>query len=285
MRIVVTGAAGVLGSRVAADLAGRHEVLGVDVIQPNDSPVELLVGDLASYEVALQAISGADVVVHCAAVHPWKKYTDEQYLDCNVKGAYQVAKACAEAQVKWLVFTSSIAAIGYPQSYEPSEMPIAENAEVRHKDTYSLTKTMAEEIMKSWHRRAGLNLWSLRPTGFMPLAENVVGSRLLAGVWTHFDDVASAHVLAANLPPDGYRSAYLMPEAPYTAEDVRRSRVGQTNEVVEQYFPGVVDWFAAHELQIQPIPGIYDATVSRQQLGWRPAKTFEAWWAEERAKE
>lgn len=283
MRMVVTGAAGVLGSRVAADLASEHEVLGVDVIQPENSPVDLLVGDLASYDVALHAISGAEVVVHCAAVHPWKKYTDEQYLDCNVKGAYQVAKACAEAQVKWLVFTSSIAAIGYPGSYDPSEQPIPEDADVRHQDTYSLTKTMAEEIMKSWHRRAGLKLWSLRPTGFMPLAENAVGPRLLSGAWTHFDDVASAHVLAANLEPDGYRSAYLMPEVPYTAVDVAKSRAGQTDEVVEHYFPGVVDWFANHELPIQPITGIYDQTVSREQLGWRPAKTFEAWWAGERA--
>ena len=46
-------------------------------------------------EQARAAVEGAELIVHCASLHPWKPYTDDQYLDCNLKGAWHVFAAAA----------------------------------------------------------------------------------------------------------------------------------------------------------------------------------------------
>lgn len=281
MRIVVTGTAGVLGGKVAALLAAAgHEVRGVDRVEAPTASVPTVTADLADYDSVTRALGGAEVVVHCAAVHPWKPYRDEEYLDCNVKAVYQVAKHCAENSVRHLVFTSSIAAVGYARDYEPEEMPIPENAPVRAKDTYSLTKTLAEETLRFWHRRTGLLVWALRPPTFIPYADEVrLVSAMVGGTWAHPDDIAEAHVRAVEIPPDGFETAFLAPDVPYTADDIRASREGRSAEVVERCFPGLTAWFQAHHAGVPELNGLYASGVAVRRLGWRPTRTLAAWWA------
>ena len=70
MRVLVTGAAGLLGAHIAASYAGTDDVLGLDR-HPwwGDEPVDLVVGDLGGGE-AERAIARhrPDVFVHCAAL-------------------------------------------------------------------------------------------------------------------------------------------------------------------------------------------------------------------------
>ncbi|MBI2297419.1 MAG: NAD(P)-dependent oxidoreductase [Armatimonadetes bacterium] len=281
MRIVVTGVAGVLGGRVAAGLAGRHEVRGVDVVEPADPPVPTVVADLADYEAARAALADAEVVVHCAAIHPWKPYTEEQYLHCNVIASYQVARACADLKVSWLVFTSSIAAKGYPTHYPPAELPIAEDAPVRNVDVYSHTKTLGEETMRYWNRRAGTPTWILRPPTFIPFDDDRRRvAMMFAGTWVAPEDIAAAHILAAEVRPDGVETAFLPQETPYTADDIAEAQAGGAEAVLERHFPGVAAWFRAEGLDL-PVPQpFFDGTTAPTRLGWRPQWTPAKWWAE-----
>jgi len=71
MRILVTGASGLLGAHVMAALGLRHTVVGIDR-HPwwGDSPVQLVSGDLCSPSFVESVMSDADpdIVVHCAAM-------------------------------------------------------------------------------------------------------------------------------------------------------------------------------------------------------------------------
>jgi nucleoside-diphosphate-sugar epimerase len=274
MKILVTGSAGVLGGKVAKGLVDKYELRTVDIL-PADSPGEFVQVDLMNYAQVRAVVEGCDIVVHCAAIHPWKQYTDEQYIDNNVKAAYQVFKACAEIGVQKLVFTSSIAAVGYNFAIE--EMPVMEDQTPRTTDLYSLTKTLCEETIRMFNRRSGLNAICLRPTNFVPREGLELGRALLSCGFTHPDDVASAHLRAVETKVTGIEYCFIAPRVPYTPDDIKRSQT-EPSAVIEQYYPGVTAWFAERGIKIGQLGTLYSTEKAKNFLGWQPAWDFERWW-------
>ena len=63
MRILVTGAAGRVGSTVARGLQARHEVRGHDRV-PMPDLADTVVSDLADFDSMLEATRGMDAVAH-----------------------------------------------------------------------------------------------------------------------------------------------------------------------------------------------------------------------------
>jgi len=91
VRILVTGARGMLGSDLCEVLSGRHEVTGVDIED----------GDITDPEVARRLVADArpQTVVHCAAytdVDGSEREPDKAYR-VNADGAASVAAACRDA--------------------------------------------------------------------------------------------------------------------------------------------------------------------------------------------
>lgn len=281
MAILVTGAAGVLGGEVARRLAGRCDLRTTDLIAA-EAPGAFAQADLVDYEAVLSLVNGCNVVVHCAAIHPWKKYTDEQYLDCNVKATYQVAKACVEARVERLVFASSIAAVGYYSEWTPEVMPVQEHIEPRTHDVYGLTKTLAEEAIRMFHRKAGLKAFCLRPNTFIPMMGIEEGLALLSGWHTDYRDIARAHVLAVDAPLTGVEAVFLTSGVPYTPEDFALSQ-SDPGAALERYYPGIVAWLAERGVEPPAIAALYSREKARRLLGWEPDFTFDRWWQENRA--
>ena len=64
MKIMVTGAAGYIGSIVARDLATEHEVVGVDM-RPMPNVPDSRVMDLNSYEEIFDALDGVEGIKSC----------------------------------------------------------------------------------------------------------------------------------------------------------------------------------------------------------------------------
>lgn len=160
VKVLVTGGAGYLGSHVIAALtAAGHDVTGADLFEtPREGDV---VVDLTAEGAVEDLLEGVEVVVHTAAIHPWKTYTDNQYLDNNIKPVHHVLKAALSKGVRRVVYTSSIAAIGYGPAVE--ELPLREDAAPRPDDLYGCTKWFGEVFCQSFSKRSDLETVCIRP--------------------------------------------------------------------------------------------------------------------------
>lgn len=111
MDILITGATGKVGSRLAKRLAQRGDRVRALVRDEKraadlrDAGVELVVGDLLQVESLAAAVRRVDAVVHCAAF--FRGATPEQAHAVNDLGTRQLAQAARAGAVKRFVFTST----------------------------------------------------------------------------------------------------------------------------------------------------------------------------------
>ncbi len=104
MKVLITGAAGKVGTTVAKGLKDRHDIRGFD-IAPMPELDDSIVGDLADYDIVKSAVNGMDAVIHlggCAGgASPWA-----DILQSNFVGTYNVFEAARECGVKRIAFAS-----------------------------------------------------------------------------------------------------------------------------------------------------------------------------------
>ncbi|GAA2942610.1 NAD-dependent epimerase/dehydratase family protein [Streptomyces enissocaesilis] len=157
MVITITGAAGMLGSRLAERLlADGHEVRGVDL---RPGPGVEFVGDIRDRAVMDRALAGADALVHAAAALP--SYPDEQIRSIIIGGTENVFAAASAARTPRVVHVSSTAVYGLP-----TVVPTPEEYPREPVDTYSRAKAAAEVIAER-HRDNGMCVPILRPKTFV----------------------------------------------------------------------------------------------------------------------
>ncbi|HEV2711130.1 MAG TPA: NAD-dependent epimerase/dehydratase family protein [Edaphobacter sp.] len=166
MPVLVTGASGFLGGRLAEVLAGENEQVTVLARPSSDlrhlsaiSPERLRVvrGDLTDRESLLEAVRDVTHIYHCAAASTdWASM--EVYFGSNVRGTEMLLAAAIEArQLQRFIHVSTTDVYGYPA------VPCAEAGEVRDVGLpYNRTKILAEEAV--WRASdAGLPVTVLRP--------------------------------------------------------------------------------------------------------------------------
>ena len=111
MKILVTGATGKVGSRLAKRLAQRGDHVRALVRDPErgtdlrEARIELAQGDLLEPESLAAAVRGVDAVVHCAAF--FRGATPEQAHNVNDLGTQRIALAARAASVQRFIFTST----------------------------------------------------------------------------------------------------------------------------------------------------------------------------------
>jgi nucleoside-diphosphate-sugar epimerase len=281
MRIAVTGAAGHLGAHLCARLAalGMTDLVRIDLREVPDGAGEARRANLAESGAASEALGGCEVVVHCAAVHPWKQYSDEAYLDLNVKGTWHVYDAAAALGIERVILTSSIAAVGY--TFPPADWPVSESDQSTPCDIYSFTKLSQEMIARHFAEFQGVRTIALRPPAFMPKSPLETG-RLLLGPFSLVDDVVEAHVAAlmATEQPSAFEPHFTTNRLPYGPQDA--DVAADPWALAERYYPGVSEWFLARDptTPAPPIGAVYSIDRARQGLGWEPKWDFARWWSE-----
>jgi len=158
LKIVVTGATGLLGKATATHLvAAGHEVISVDR-KAGDFAAgsELVVGDLTDLDFCDKVISGAAGVVHLGAIPNPTDARQFNVFQNNSVSTFAVFTAAAQAKVKTVVYASSLSAYGFAYSDEwssPLYAPVDEAHPFIFEESYALSKEVNERSALMWSRR------------------------------------------------------------------------------------------------------------------------------------
>lgn len=217
MKSLVTGANGFVGSAVARCLLDAgHDVRclvrpGSDRRNLDNLPVEISEGDLRSAPSLKRAVAGCDSLFHVAADYRLWVPNPETMYDINVKGTQALILAAAEAGMKRMVYTSSVATLGASQNGDPvnENTPSSLLSMTGH---YKRSKFMAEQVVQQMTDEHKLPLVivnpstpigprDIKPTPTGRIVVDTLCGRMPAYVNTglniaHADDIAYGHLLA-----------------------------------------------------------------------------------------
>lgn len=168
-RVVVTGGSGKAGRAVVSELrAAGYAVTDVDRAASANPDDPTRVADLADIGQAIEALAGADAVVHLAAIPAPGIQTDGETFRNNMMSTYAVFSAAAQLGVSKVVWASSETLIGLPfLSEDPRYAPIDEEHPLLPESHYALSKLAGEVIGEQFARWSGIPFIALRISNIM----------------------------------------------------------------------------------------------------------------------
>ena len=275
--VAVTGASGKTGRTVAEHLAESGiEVRAIDSAGPpgdrGTGPLPLLRADLTDYGQTVDALHGADAVVHLAAIPAPGFFPDAHTLSTNNAINSNVFLAAVKLGLQRVVWTSSETTLGFPfgDDTPPRYLPVDEAHYPMPRSTYALSKVVAATMADHLADWSGIpfvalclsNVHEVSDYPKVPSFQADVRSRVF-NLWGYIDvrDVALACRLALTAPVTGSRG-YLI-----AADDTLMDT--PSAELARQVFPDV------------PVTGALDGYASllsnrraREELGFRPAHSW-----------
>jgi nucleoside-diphosphate-sugar epimerase len=271
MRILVTGAAGLVGSGVATRLARDHEVIGID-LRPGEQVG--IVGDCGEVAEWRQKVGAVEAIVHTAALHAPHvgQRSDVDFRRVNVEATSRLLDFALDAGAGHFVLTSTTSLYGHALESEGGAVWVDELLEPQPRDTYDETKLEAERLVAS----AGgpMTLTSLRMSRCFPEpAHKMAWYRLYRGVDRR--DVAEAHALALNRRGDP--STFVISAATRFRREDCEELVGNAPAVIESRYPGLIDRMRVQGWQPpRSIDRVYDASLAQRELGFTLRYGIEA---------
>lgn len=201
MKLVLTGAAGRLGSYLREPLAQfADELVSTDIVDDIGKLYDgesYIRADLASLDDMLEVLKGADMVIHMGA------YADEgpfeKLLGPNFVGAYNVWESAYRNGLKRVIYGSSIHAVGM----HPKNEFIGVDARHRPDTFYGLAKCFAEDLGSLYWDKRGLESIHMR---ILSCAQ-VTGARAL-GSWLSYEDLIQLVKRCIETPVTGFSVIY-----------------------------------------------------------------------------
>ncbi|WP_020408074.1 NAD-dependent epimerase/dehydratase family protein [Hahella ganghwensis] len=215
MKVLVTGANGHIGSHVVKQLLEKeHQVVafvrkGSDLRGLEGLSPELAHGDVMDKESVTKAAEGCDAIIHMAAVYKTIAKTAEEIVEPAIRGAESVFYAAKQHDIKRIVYTSSVASIGF--SYDSNVLRTGNDWNEDAHNPYYVAKTQSEKTAQKLARENDIHLVVicpaivLGPNDYRITPSNQIIMDWLNGVGQTYKgglnvvdvrDVAAAHVAA-----------------------------------------------------------------------------------------
>ena len=206
-RVVVTGAAGFIGSKLVKRLIDNDiEVVGIDNersgdwsrVDPQCEKIEIDLDAMSTDDFA-ESCKGADGVFHLAAEkYNSSKSTPEKVLSVNVDATLRLLQGAAKVGNPKVVFTSSLYAYG---SLGP--LPMAENDVLTPTTMYGLSKVAGENLLRVAQRDSNQK-WAVARLFFVYGPDQYAEGGYKSVIQSNFERIANG--VAPTINGDGEQS-------------------------------------------------------------------------------
>ncbi len=201
-KLVLTGAAGSLGSQLRAPLAAMcDELISTDLVDDlgEMNPGEHYVkADLAQYDEIFPMLEGADMVVHFGAIPDERPF--ETLLGPNFIGSYNIWEAGYQQGVRRVVYASSIHAVGMHKKADFIGTDVAHRPDT----FYGLSKCFTEDLGSMYWDKRQMESVHLRILS----ASGPVKNARAVGSWLSYDDLIRLVTRAVDTPSVGFAVVY-----------------------------------------------------------------------------
>lgn len=168
MNILVTGAAGFIGSHVTrALLKEGFLVRGLDDLSTgharnlpeNESNWDFIEGDIRSEQICSQAVNGIDVIVHLAGRNsvPRSIRDPKSAMEVNVMGGFNLLEAARQQGCARFIHASSSSVYG-----DNPSLPKCESHSRNPLSPYAASKASFEHVASAWAKSWGIHTVGLR---------------------------------------------------------------------------------------------------------------------------
>ncbi|MEP7167016.1 MAG: NAD-dependent epimerase/dehydratase family protein [Candidatus Woesebacteria bacterium] len=278
MKILITGGAGFLGTRLTHQLQKLgHTVRVLDRV--SNPECETIVGDVCDSDTVKRALEGIEAVFHLAAlIQAGESVTQPyEYTRNNVLGFVVLLEEMRLANIKTCIFSSSAAVYG-----EPVRVPIFEDDRTMPINPYGMTKLAMEGLASSYSYAHGFTCVGLRYFNLYGPGENHVPethaiprfiTQIASGeevtVWgagehqrdyVYIDDIVAAHIKCLDLQKDKYHYFNLSGKNATSVKDMvvmLEKLVGKTAKI--KNFPARAG---------DPLLLFADSSKAKEQLRW-----------------
>jgi len=145
-----------------------YEVLNIDIAPPREPLSPYLAVDLMQLGETIEALHGADAVVHLAANPNPSGWTEERMFRHNTTTTYNIFRAATLLELKRVVWASSETTLGLPfEREQPRYAPIDEQHPLLPESSYALSKVISEELARQFSRWSGIPFVGLRFSNIM----------------------------------------------------------------------------------------------------------------------
>ncbi len=173
-KVLVTGAAGFIGSHLTEELVrrnfgvrafGHYNSMGAHGWLDSSSrelrdQVEVFAGDIRDPNGVRTAMKGCDAVLHLAALIaiPYSYHSPDTYVETNIRGTLNVLQAARDWDISQVIHTSTSEVYGTAQF-----VPISEEHRLQGQSPYSASKIGADQLALSFERSFGTPVTVVRP--------------------------------------------------------------------------------------------------------------------------
>ena len=287
-RVCVTGASGQAGRAVVRELLEHgYQVRATDLVATRDQlEAGMLRADLTDYGQALQALEGAEAVVHLANIPAPGLSTPAVTFNANVAMNFNVFYAAAKLGLRRVVWASSETTLGVPFGVRSNELqfmeadgpapryaPVDEGHYPVATTTYGLSKVASETIAGEIAEWSGIPFVALRFSNIFAADEYSELSSVWSdpharkwNLWGYVDarDVAAACRLALEAPAAAVAAS---PSFVIAAADTVMNRPSAA--LLAEVFPGV-----PLTREVGEFESLLASDRARQVLGYEPKHSW-----------